>query len=381
MKKQILIALFALLLGTHSHAQSWSQKADFPTISSTATAFAIGGKGYVYGGSARKNYEYNPSANTWTEKGPIPIEGGYEISFVVGNKAYVGLSAIGASGIKDSIFEYDPVSDSYTFKTLFPGTSNSPNSIGARAFAIGNKAYICVGAYGNPEMWEYNVSTNSWAQKTAPSFALNPTSAAFVLNNKGYLCRPSSLAEYDPTSDTWSFKAALPAANGRSGHSSFIIGNFAYAGAGKNNANQDLRDFYKYDPTTNTWTPIDTIPGNASSAITFNIGNQAYCTLGSEGWFGFSTKTWAYSDGSTTSVADFTQLNRSVWVFPNPNNGRFTIQANYPAEFELLDLNGRVLKKYALKTDLSETFHENLPAGMYLLRDKSNNSTKKLIIE
>jgi hypothetical protein len=67
-------------------------------------------------------------------------------------------------------------------------------------------------------------------------------------------------------------------------------------------------------------------------------------------------------------------------IYPNPNKGTFTIQSTKGGVFELIDITGKVINTYAI-TNTQQTVHENLPAGMYFVREKESGSVQKLIIE
>jgi hypothetical protein len=66
-------------------------------------------------------------------------------------------------------------------------------------------------------------------------------------------------------------------------------------------------------------------------------------------------------------------------VYPNPNNGIFTIQSEKGGKFELMDINGRVINTYILKKE-EKTLLENLPTGVYFIREKRSGAVQKLIV-
>lgn len=72
--------------------------------------------------------------------------------------------------------------------------------------------------------------------------------------------------------------------------------------------------------------------------------------------------------------------NSNTWlIYPNPNNGNFTIQTSQEMYLELTDYTGRVINTYHVinqRLDVSE----QLPAGMYFIRDVDSNLSIKLII-
>jgi hypothetical protein len=67
-------------------------------------------------------------------------------------------------------------------------------------------------------------------------------------------------------------------------------------------------------------------------------------------------------------------------VYPNPSSGTFTLQTEKGGSFELTDITGKVLRTYEIHAS-KYTIQENLPAGMYFIRETSSGVTQKLIIE
>jgi hypothetical protein len=67
-------------------------------------------------------------------------------------------------------------------------------------------------------------------------------------------------------------------------------------------------------------------------------------------------------------------------IYPNPNKGAFTIQSTKGGIFELMDVTGKVINIYAI-TSTQQTVHENLPVGVYFVREKGSGNVRKLIIE
>ncbi|MCX7745177.1 MAG: SBBP repeat-containing protein [Flavobacteriales bacterium] len=71
--------------------------------------------------------------------------------------------------------------------------------------------------------------------------------------------------------------------------------------------------------------------------------------------------------------------NITIQIYPNPNYGTFTIQSEKGGVFELLDINGRVIKTYII-TNTLHTVEEHLPKGMYFVREKESKATQNFII-
>ncbi|HPD24994.1 MAG TPA: T9SS type A sorting domain-containing protein [Bacteroidia bacterium] len=373
---RILLVATSTLFSPNSFAQGWTQKANFTIMNTGATGFAVNGKGYVYGGSINKNVEFDPIANTWTEKNPIPIKGANMISFVIGNKAYVGMPDA-LSGVNDTLYEYDPSTDSYTLKALYPGPKNLYGKI---AFAVNNKGYVLLGNNSNKQLWEYNPVTNSWTQKATPIIGGHSNYAAFTINNKAYVSVSSNLYEYDPSTDTWATKSSLPNTVSRDEQRAFSIGNYGFVGGG-GYLFKAYKDFYRYDPTTDSWSIIDSLPGPGSfGGVAFTIGNKGYFTLGMSGMISFRLETWEYYDPTITTGIEETSEIKRIMIMPNPNNGSFIIHSEKPAIFELTDITGKVINTYRTQGNNLQV-NENLPAGMYFVREKETGLAQKIIVE
>jgi hypothetical protein len=84
--------------------------------------------------------------------------------------------------------------------------------------------------------------------------------------------------------------------------------------------------------------------------------------------------------GGTSSVETLVNKETIFSIFPNPNQGNFTIQSTKGGVFELIDVTGKVIHTYTI-TNTHQTVQENLPAGMYFVREKESGSVQKVIIE
>lgn len=88
---------------------------------------------------------------------------------------------------------------------------------------------------------------------------------------------------YDPVADTWTQKASLPG-QARRIATSFVIDNIAYVGCGAYTTapGNYLNDFYAYDPITDTWTQVSSLPGSTRwGAVGFSIYGKGYVAVGS----------------------------------------------------------------------------------------------------
>jgi hypothetical protein len=67
-------------------------------------------------------------------------------------------------------------------------------------------------------------------------------------------------------------------------------------------------------------------------------------------------------------------------IYPNPNRGNFTIQGTKGGVFELIDVTGKVIHTYII-TNTQQTVNENIPAGMYFVREKESGRIQKLVVQ
>jgi hypothetical protein len=122
---------------------------------------------------------------------------------------------------------------------------------------------------------------------------------------------------------------------------------------------------YSGDTLTISGTPTDT------GTFTYSVTLTSAC--------GTITATGTIVVNICTDKEDVSSA--SAWlIFPNPSSGTFTLQSEKGGSFELIDLTGKVLRTYVIHAS-KYTIQENLPAGMYFIRETSSGVTQKLIIE
>src|SRR6185312_1088015 len=92
---------------------------------------------------------------------------------------------------------------------------------------------------------------------------------------------------------TWTQKDSLPAV-ARGYGIGFSIGNYGYAGLGYNSGTT-YNDFWRFDPSTNSWAIMDSFPGKARICpATFVIGHKAYVVTGVDGGINSLNECWVY---------------------------------------------------------------------------------------
>jgi N-acetylneuraminic acid mutarotase len=202
---------------------------------------------------------------------------------------------------------------------------SDPNIVGrmyATSFVIGDYAYVglghpyIVGDSMLSDFWKYDPNNNSWSG-VAPMPIGREQAVSFVIDGKAYVGtgfngnlydsareKYNDFYKYDPTNDTWSKIANFPGA-ARSEALSFVLNGKGYVlgGIGDDLWTYGYNDMYSYDPTSNTWNkeadfPVKNLYG--ASAFVCNHNNEAY-VIGGE-IFGANLSTGFYKFYPTTHL-------------------------------------------------------------------------------
>ncbi len=198
----------------------WTRKADFAgTARYGAVAFSINNIGYIgsgYDGNYLKDFwAYDPASDTWEQK--VSIVGSKRmdaVAFVINNKGYV-VTGINNGAYVNDMLEYDPATGLWTEKRKISDVSDETYDddytiirSNAASMVIGNKAYVTTGTSGSlkNDVWEYDVLTDTWDTKTSFEGTSRTDAVAFSITNntKAYIATGRSGTSY--FDDLWEFK-------------------------------------------------------------------------------------------------------------------------------------------------------------------------------
>ncbi|ALO13948.1 N-acetylneuraminate epimerase precursor [Salinivirga cyanobacteriivorans] len=189
-------------------------------------------------------------------------------------------------------------------------------------FVIGNEVFVGLG-YNDTivfdDFWKYSQDTEEWTEISAFPGGDRYNAVAFTINGKGYVGLGQSSNNtyhndfycYDPVNQTWTTVESFGGVP-TSLAVSFVIDNKAYVGTGtkmieENVTYENTKDFWEYDPETNTWSQISTFEaGVRQNAAAFAIDGKGYVTGGVH----YDDGTVTYSDVQEYDPATDTWVER-----------------------------------------------------------------------
>lgn len=195
----------------------------------------------------------------------------------------------------------------------------------AVSFVIGDRAYVGTGVDSanacRKDFWEYDPGSNSWTQKADLPGVARRDAIAFAIGNRGYVgtgmngfiawsgSKKKDFYEYNPITNTWTMKANWP---GNFGGGVYYANGFAtsthgYLVCGKFGSSYYSNETWEYDPLANTWIQKGNFPGGTRyGAAAFAIGNIGYYGCGADENY-FRNDFWQFDPQTNTWLqrADF----------------------------------------------------------------------------
>jgi N-acetylneuraminic acid mutarotase len=306
-----LASLFATTPAAHAQAK-WTRLAPFPEPAEEILGAAAGGKMYVFAGLAPvwkpvgMVYEYDPASNQWTKKKPMALASHHVAFTEYHGKIYAfGGFVFPQSGPPawvpiNNAWEYDPAADAW--KALAPLPTKRGSAVAA---VVGDKIYVIGGAALLPgseataltpavpqavlgTVEEYDPAANTWRARSPMPTPRNHAAVGAV-NGKIYVIGGrvgaafigvasdiSAVEEYDPATDKWSApKARMPTTRSALGAGTYN-GRIYVAGGEFQDPHMmaTFRSVEAYDPASNTWTIMPSMPVSRHGLAAGVIGNR-----------------------------------------------------------------------------------------------------------
>lgn len=314
----LVVAAVGLATAEAQAPGKWLKLAAFPEPSEELYGAATHGKFYVFGGLAPGwqpkglAYEYDPATDKWTKKKPMALAS-HHVAFTEWNgKLYAfGGFVPPPSGPPawvpiDNAWEYDPANDSWKALAPMPTRRGSPV-----AATVNGKMYVIGGASTHPgssepavlparphrslgTVEEYDPATNTWRARSPMPTARNHA-AVGVVNGKIYVIggrlgaafigvasNTDVVEEYDPATDAWGAVRARMLTPRSAGAWGTYNGRIYVAGGEHQNAQfmAAFRALEAYDPRTNTWASLPSMPVPRHGLAGAMVGNRFHLASG-----------------------------------------------------------------------------------------------------
>lgn len=251
--------------------QPWSviaSSSNFPYGRERAITFNANGINYYGLGSVNNDYfgllndfwKFNAADNTWSKLADYPFEASSAcFGFAIGPKGYVGLGWNEVNPVftePKKIWEYDINSNVWVQKSDFPGVGRFYPA----SFVINGEAFVGLGTASSSfkDFWKYNHVNDSWQRLSDfPGSGGAVLASPIVIDNKAYLCIGKQLWEYTPSNDSWVRKSDLPGSLVNA--NAIASGNRAYFAGGYFNGDV-VNEFWEYFPKSDYWIRRNNLP-------------------------------------------------------------------------------------------------------------------------
>lgn len=162
-------------------------------------------------------------------------------------------------------------------------------------------------------------SQGTWTSRTSLPDSTRDGAVGFSIGNYGYMGlgqAPSKVPhpdykdfwQFNPSTNSWTRKANFPG-KARGFAATFVIGNYGYVVTGiDSNVITCTNECWQYNVITNVWTKKANYPGlPRDGGVGFSIGKKGYVGLGSNDSYDSYKDFWAYDTATNawTQIADF----------------------------------------------------------------------------
>jgi N-acetylneuraminic acid mutarotase len=259
---------------------TWTRIADMPEALTHSAVVTSGQSIWVIGGLVGANpgpstshvWKYDIPSNTWSAAPSLPIDRGAGAAVVLGTDIHFFGGASRAAGTNPLIDQADHFALSLNGGTSWTTLASIPNGRNHLAGAVlAGKIYAIGGQHG-----------------------LNEASG-----------QQSEVDVYDAATNSWSQSASLPAGRGHINSSTFVSENriFVLGGSVQGGSNGfPSADALAYDPQTNTWSKLPSLPGARKSPIADIFNGKIVITTGNSNAGGGVTATANTWSGSLTNI-------------------------------------------------------------------------------
>lgn len=377
--------LFCTLLFSNASllAQSWDPIADIPTGRHHPVTFSLDGKGYAVTGNINQStvtktfYEYDPVSDTWTTLTDFPgVARGFSIGLAYDGLGYLGFGAT-SSQYLDDLWSYDPQTDQWTQLASCPCASRTHPAM----IAQDGKIYVGLGSNGAnlDDWWEYTIATDSWTQMVdlpGPprhhpyQFAAGGGVYAGMGHGNGIF---NDWYKLDTAANAFVAVANFPG-EARVAGTQFDHDDYGYvlSGDGDNHSWMPTGELWRYDPFVDTWTQLTPHPGISRWAPgSFVIDNEVFFFGGVNRQTNtYPTAAYKY-ELSPPSVGIDEGSDTDLTVYPNPFDDRIFVGRGNTGNmrYQVWNMDGKLIQQGAITQGYIDT--NTIQNGLFVLEVQS----------
>jgi N-acetylneuraminic acid mutarotase len=288
----------------------WTSVASASTARAEVQGAVVGGKLYALGGvnndgPFKRSDVYDPASNSWKRIADLPRRLTHAGTAVVDRNIYLAGGYIGTSSsgwaqtwATREVWRYNVDSNSYSAMPQLPSARG-----GGVLVAVGRKLHFASGADSGradrTEHWVLDLDNTGAGWKSLASIPNGKSHLAGVaLGGKLYViggqkkydaaavCQ-SDVHVYNPSTNTWTKIASMPRPVSHHGASTFVHNGRILVMGGETAPNSPTSKVSSYDPSTNRWTDLTSLPSSRTSGAAGSINGAVYFATGS-----VKTNTW-----------------------------------------------------------------------------------------
>jgi len=246
------------------------------------------------------------NAQSWFQLPDFPgVERDDGASFVINDIAYCGSGVVPFVALGD-FYAFDLLSESWD--TISPLPAGEERQYAA-AFSDDSLGFLFGGFAGNflNDLWQYDPISDQWTQKTAMPSVGRGGAACFVIDSLAYIIggktdSAAAIAEvwtYNLYTDQWQQKADLPfGSRWRASASSNSSNGFLAFGLDSQLVFHD--EVYRYDPNLDQWQSLSVFPNGGRNYVKMHHFNgKLICIGGYDSSAQFLNEVWSYDLANT----------------------------------------------------------------------------------
>lgn len=391
---------FVIFWTTVSFAQAWELVGDVPFHKHHSNAFGYNGKAYLFEGVYKNDgaanvsnevWEYTPETNSWKRLKDFPGPArGIAIGEEMDGKYYYGFGSEGGpDGLLNDLWVFDPRDTSFVQLPDCPCEGRTHPALVAHK----NKIYVGSGStwFGDfNDWWVLDLSTMQWSEKDVTTLLSRHHTFQFGIGDHIYVGggHLPIWEAYNVITESWEAIDDTP--KSRVAGTQFSYGGKGFVLGGDNTSHVHVnaeKSFMMYDPATDSWQNLDTLPNGSRWAPTsFIINDEIYFLGGLDNDDLQDSTMWKFdlSKLQLSSSINQSSYKEELTLYPNPSSTVFQINgksnSKHGYNLKILDPTGKVVIQIR---DYNFSDYVNiapLPPGMYTVQMTSQHTNRSFLV-